>query len=160
MKACQIKLIFFTHTLGLLFWARQSEVYITGKALASSCNFSEVVAPQGRRCHKSIWRDALRSFAHMSHAWSVNGKGKGHFLVVAVWWQQEKERERVGVGEIDSESRKATLLPHFRLKWGWETGLPSNRPHITCKLRQLFSTSFLAWPAQRDLRPSEMSGHF
>lgn len=108
-----MKLIFFCSLR-----ARQSEVYITAKALAGS-NFSPVVAPPGgRQCHKSIWRDGLRSFAHMSHAWSVNDNAKGHFLVVAVCrqYQQERETDRERAGEIDRESRKATLLPHFRLR--------------------------------------------
>lgn len=58
---------------------------------------------------------------------------------------RERERDRERVGEIDRESRKATLLPHFRLRE--HEGLQSNRPHITCKLRQLFCTSLSAWPA-------------
>lgn len=150
-----MKLIFFCSLR-----ARQSEVYITAKALAGSNSSPAVAPPGGRQCHKSIWRDGLRSFAHMSHAWSVNDNAKGHFLVVAACrqYQQEKERDRERVGEIDRESRKATLLPHFRLRE--HEGLQSNRPHITWKLRQLFCTSLSAWPAQRDLRPSEMSGHF
>lgn len=134
MKACQIKLI-FPHTRGLVFPVRQSEVSVREMrwpvvTLARLTRSTPLL--WGRQCHKSIWRAAALVCTYVTRLVSAT-REKGHLLVVAV---RRREIDRLWEREIERAGRPFCCRT--------SAGLTSNRPHITCKLRQLFSASFLA----------------